>query len=81
MQRLQAIAEKHPDKIREVRGMGLLIGVELSIPGKAVWEKLLRRGFILNLSHEVILRLLPALTIDEDDLTAFANALDDILSA
>ncbi|MDD6088640.1 MAG: aspartate aminotransferase family protein [Desulfovibrionaceae bacterium] len=81
MQRLQAIAEKHPDKIREVRGMGLLIGVELSIPGKAVWEELLRRGFILNLSHEVILRLLPALTIDEDDLTAFANALDDILSA
>ena len=80
MERLRRIAETHPGTIREVRGLGLMIGVELAFPAKAVWEELLHRGFICNLSHEVVLRLLPALNIPEADLDAFADTLEDILS-
>ena len=43
-----------------------MIGIELAFPAKAVWEELIRRGFICNLSHEVVLRLLPALNIPEE---------------
>ena len=43
-----------------------MIGIELAF-AKAVWEELIRRGFICNLSHEVVLRLLPALNIPEED--------------
>ena len=43
-------------------------------------EELIRRGFICNLSHEVVLRLLPALNIPEEDLRAFADTLEDILA-
>ena len=79
--RLEAVGRKLPGTIREVRGLGLMIGVDLAVPGKAVWEELLRRGFVCNLTQDTVLRLLPALTIDEADLTAFADALADILAA
>lgn len=80
MERMRRLAESLPGTIREVRGMGLMIGVELAFPAKDVWEELIRRGFICNLSHETVLRLLPALNIPEEDLTAFADTLEDILA-
>ena len=80
MDKLRAIAASRPGTIAEVRGLGLMIGVELAFPGKEVWEKLIERGFIVNLSHERVLRLLPALTIPEADLDAFATTLDEILN-
>lgn len=80
MDKLRAIASSRPGTIAEVRGLGLMIGVELAFPGKEVWEKLIERGFIVNLSHERVLRLLPALTIPEADLDAFATTLDEILN-
>lgn len=80
MDRLRALQARLPEKIREVRGMGLMIGVELAVEGKPVWEELLRRGFICNLCHGMTLRLLPPLTIPEVDLDSFAVTLEDILS-
>ena len=80
MERMRRLAESLPGTIREVRGLGLMIGVELAFPAKEVWEELIRRGFICNLSHETVLRLLPALNIPEEDLTAFADTLEDILA-
>lgn len=77
--RFRQIGEKCPGAIAEVRGMGLLIGIELSFPGREVWEKLLDKGFILNLTQEKVLRLLPALNIEQQDIEAFALALEEIL--
>lgn len=79
MARLREVADRVPGRIKAVRGMGLMIGVELAFPGHEVWAALLERGFVLNLAHERVLRLLPALTIDEADLNAFAAALEDVL--
>lgn len=80
MDRLRALQARLPEKIREVRGAGLMIGVELAVEGRPVWEELLRRGFICNLCHGMTLRLLPPLTIPEVDLDSFAVTLEDILS-
>jgi len=71
---------KHPEKIVVVRGLGLMIGVELAKGGEAVHAELRNRGFVCNLAHGKVLRLLPPLIISKDDLLAFAAALDDILS-
>jgi acetylornithine aminotransferase len=68
-----------PDKIKTVRGLGLMIGIELAQPGEAVHAELRERGFVCNLAHGKVLRLLPPLTIAADDLLAFAAALEDIL--
>lgn len=80
MDRLRALQARLPEKIREVRGAGLMIGVELAVDGKPVWEELIRRGFICNLCHGATLRLLPPLTIPEVDLDSFAVTLEDILA-
>ncbi len=78
-EQLAALQQRVPGKIREVRGLGLMLGIELTVSGKDVWEELLRRGYICNLSHGVTLRLLPPLNIDQADLDSFVSTLEDIL--
>ena len=79
MDRFRAVGEKVPGAIAEVRGKGLLMGIVLTFPGKEVWQELIARGFICNLTQDVVIRLLPALTIDEADFEAFAVALEEAL--
>ena len=80
-EQLAALQQRVPGKIREVRGLGLMLGIELTVSGKDVWEELLRRGYICNLSHGVTLRLLPPLNIDQADLDGFVTTLEDVLKA
>ncbi len=75
----QDVAQDNPGKIRQVRGLGLMIGIDLAVDGQKVWEELLARGFILNLTQGSVLRLLPPLVIDQEDLRRFAQALSDVL--
>ncbi|MGD9611067.1 MAG: aspartate aminotransferase family protein [Desulfovibrionaceae bacterium] len=75
------LKDRFPGKIVEVRGLGLMLGIELAAPGAEVWKRLLERGFVCNLTQERVLRLLPPLVIDQDDLRAFAAALGEILAA
>ncbi len=79
IERFRRTAANVPGGISDVRGMGLLIGIELAKPGKEVWEKLIKAGFIMNLTQDKVLRLVPALTIDKADLELFACALEKIL--
>ncbi len=72
--------DKYPGKINSVRGLGLMLGVELGFDGNEIFTKLRDKGFILNLTKGTILRLLPALTIDKQDLVAFLDALDSMLA-
>jgi len=79
MKRFRTVSENCPGRIRDVRGMGLMIGIDLAFPGKEVWEALLQKGFILNLTQDTVLRLVPALTIEQDELERFAVALEEVL--
>lgn len=76
----RALQAKHPERIVIVRGLGLMIGIELASGGDTVHVELRNRGFVCNLAHGKVLRLLPPLVISADDLLAFAAALDDILT-
>jgi acetylornithine/N-succinyldiaminopimelate aminotransferase len=49
--------------INSVRGIGLMIGIELNIEGKEIVEECLRRGLIINCTHNTVLRLMPALNV------------------
>jgi len=73
------LGQTYPDKIATRRGVGLMIGIELTFPGQEVWRELLDRGFVLNLTQERVLRLLPPLTIPREDLARFASALGAVL--
>ncbi|WFS60942.1 aspartate aminotransferase family protein [Pseudodesulfovibrio thermohalotolerans] len=75
------LKEKHPDTIAGTRGLGLLFGIELSKNGREIWNGLLEHRIVCNLTQGTILRLVPPLTITEDDITAFVQALDEVLTA
>lgn len=80
-ERLQVVAQKHPGRIQEVRGAGLMVGIELTAPGKAVWQELLARRYLVNLTQDTVLRLLPPLIVDESHLEGFCIALEEALAA
>jgi acetylornithine aminotransferase len=75
------IGQRQPGKIAEVRGLGLMLGIELTFPGAEVWKALLEAGFVCNLTQDTVLRLLPPLVVAQEDLKAFAEALERILAA
>ncbi len=79
-QRFAQIAASRPGHITEIRGRGLLLGIELAYPGKPVWDKLLSMGFVLNLTQDKVLRVIPPLTITKADLETFAQALEEVLT-
>jgi predicted acetylornithine/succinylornithine family transaminase len=67
------------DKILEVRGAGLMIGVELSAPVKPIIQSALKRGLIVINAGENTLRICPPLTISEDELEAGLSILSNLL--
>ncbi len=76
---LKDLKEKHKI-IREVRGKGLMIGVELKFEVKDILMDGIKNGILLLYSGRNILRLLPPLVISEDDTTKVLETLDSLLS-
>jgi len=74
--RLQEMARRH-DIIKEVRGRGLMIGIELHRPGKAVFEFCLRNFVRINCTHETVLRLLPAMNVPHDALEQGLDVVEE----
>lgn len=62
LEKLNNLKEKNPC-IVAVRGLGLMIGVELNIEGKAVYEECFKQGLIINCTHSKVLRFMPALNV------------------
>ena len=80
LERLNALKEKHADKIKEVRGAGLLIGIELDKSiAKDVFKKLFDDGILTSLCGGTTLRLAPPLIISENEVNLFISELDIIL--
>ncbi len=54
--------------VEEVRGRGLMIGIVLSVPGGPIVAEALNRGLRVNCTQDTVLRLLPAMTISEQEV-------------
>jgi acetylornithine/N-succinyldiaminopimelate aminotransferase len=67
------------DFIREVRGEGLMVGVDLSIDGGPIVTEALQQGLIINCTHEHIIRLLPAFLVSRGDVTEFLSKFEKVL--
>lgn len=66
--------------IREVRGLGLMLGVELKIKVTPVLQALMERGVLALPAGPNVLRLLPPLVIEQDDLDAAINEIERVLA-
>ena len=67
-------ARKHPF-IKEVRGYGLMIGVEMTVPGKQMVLDAMADGLLMNCTHDTVLRFLPPYIVTEKDVDAAMKVL------
>ncbi len=77
---LEKLKEKHT-MIREIRGKGLMIGIEMKFEIKDILMELIKEGILMLYSGRNILRILPPLVISENDITKVLHALDSTLTA
>ncbi|MBZ5590922.1 MAG: aspartate aminotransferase family protein [Acidobacteriia bacterium] len=78
--RLRELGHRYPF-IREVRGSGLMIGVEMTVPGKQMVLDAQARGLLINCTHENVLRFLPPYIVTEQEVDAALAILDGIFAA
>ncbi len=78
--KLNDLKRKH-SVIREVRGMGLMAGVELEIEGKGIYEECLNRKLLINCTQGNVLRLMPPLVVKEKEIDRAVQILEEVLVA
>ncbi|MCK4469695.1 MAG: acetylornithine transaminase [Desulfobacterales bacterium] len=79
-QRLLWLKDRH-DSITDVRGIGLLLGIKLKTDGGPVVKKCMEKGFLINCIQGNILRFIPPLIIEKDEIDSLITCLDEILMA
>ncbi|MBT1073662.1 acetylornithine transaminase [Geobacter grbiciae] len=75
---LERLKEKY-SFITDVRGIGLMIGMELSVPGGEIVLKALERGVLLNVAQDRVLRFVPPLIVTKQEVNEMIAVLDGIL--
>ena len=70
-----------PDIVREIRILGAMIGLDLSVDASTVVEACLERKLLVNATHGHVIRLLPALTITDEQIDEGCGVLADVLRA
>jgi acetylornithine/N-succinyldiaminopimelate aminotransferase len=76
--RFEALQSELP-LIRELRIRGMMIGIELNVPAGAAVQKAMQRGVLLNVTHDTVVRLLPAMNITEEQVDQGCEAIAEVL--
>jgi len=76
---LNELARKH-SFIKEVRGFGLMIGVDMEIPGKQMVLDAMADGLLINCTHETVLRFLPPYLVTEREVDTAVKVLGKIFA-
>ncbi|MFQ6066081.1 MAG: acetylornithine transaminase [bacterium] len=76
---LEKLKKKFPF-IKDIRGKGLMIGVELDFPGKNIVKLCRDQGLLINCTVKKILRFLPPLIVEEPDIDEAVKILDRVFS-
>ncbi len=76
--KLEALKTKYPQFIKQIKGMALMRGVELHIPGAAVVDKAREKGLLINCTQEKILRIMPALGVNKKTLDQGLKILEQV---
>jgi acetylornithine/N-succinyldiaminopimelate aminotransferase len=76
---LNELARKH-SFVKEVRGFGLMLGVELTFPGKQIVLDAMADGLLINCTHDTVLRFLPPYIVTEREVDAALKVLGKIFA-
>ena len=78
---LRKLQEKYPDKVTDVRGCGLMLGMEVADEGKPIVESCLANNVIVNCTAGNVIRIVPPLIISREEIDIVVAALDKALAA
>lgn len=78
---LRKLQEKYPDKVTDVRGCGLMLGMEVAGEGKQIVESCLANNVIVNCTAGNVIRIVPPLIISREEIDIVVAALDKALAA
>ena len=76
---LNELARKHAF-VKEVRGFGLMLGMELAIPGKQIVLDAMAEGLLINCTHDTVLRFLPPYIATEKDVDQAVKTLGKLFA-
>ena len=79
--RLEAIKAKFPTLVKEVRGVGLILGMEINKPGRDIVNACLEKGSIINCTAGNVLRLVPPLIVEKEHIDEVCDILEAVLPA
>ncbi|MDD5108834.1 MAG: aspartate aminotransferase family protein [Candidatus Omnitrophica bacterium] len=66
--------------IKKIKGMGLMLGMELDMDGKQIVDKCIEKGLLINCTHGKVLRLMPALNITKKEIDKALEILERVLA-
>jgi len=78
-QKLEQLKEKY-HIIDHIRGKGLMIGIQLTMPGAAIVSKCLEKGMRINCTQDTVLRFMPSMTISTDEIDRAIAILDEVFA-
>ncbi|MBA7655936.1 Acetylornithine aminotransferase [subsurface metagenome] len=76
--KLEELKEKYPEYIKEIRVLGLMLGLEIKRDGPEVVKKCLEKGALINCTAGNVLRFLPPLIVKEEEIDYLIEVLDKI---
>ncbi|MBU4140508.1 MAG: aspartate aminotransferase family protein [Candidatus Omnitrophica bacterium] len=65
--------------VKEIRGKGLMLGMELGREGKSIYEQCLEKGLLINCAHENVLRIMPRLGVSKSEINKAVRILENVL--
>jgi len=77
---LKALHAKFPQLIKNVRGIGLMIGMGLTIPGGDIVKTGHEKGLLLNVTHDTVLRFVPPLIVSKAEVDEMITILSEIFA-
>ena len=85
IERLQALKNKYPLIIGEVRGLGLMVAMDLieskrNISGRDFVLKCLEKGIMINCTQDKVIRFMPSLIVNNHDVDTVIGVMEEVLS-
>jgi len=78
-EKLRALKEKH-SAIDHVRGIGLMIGIQLTRPGAQIVSKCLEKGLRINCTHDTVIRFMPPMIVTKEQIDEAVGIFESVLS-
>lgn len=77
--RLKTLQKQYPSKIKEIRGTGLMLGIELAVNPTEILVSCRNSGLLVNITAENVLRMLPPYIINESDIDFAIDVITESL--